>query len=157
MVLIIGLLQTIFIIIGIRLLILSGIVLPIYLFFTLDPQMGLFRRVLSLLPWAIATSALNAASEEFQFRSVLLARLSTVISLKEAYLIVAVFFGVGHYFGQPSGWGGIFIAGLAGWIWAKSMVETQGFGWAFATHFAQDMVIFFFLAASETDLSSAWS
>jgi membrane protease YdiL (CAAX protease family) len=100
---------------------------------------------------------LNAANEEFQYRSVLLARLRTVVPTNEAFLLVAVLFGVGHYFGQPSGWGGVFMAGFAGWIWAKSMVETRGFTCAFATHFVQDMVIFCFLAMSATDLSSAWS
>ena len=87
----------------------------------------------------------------------LLARLTNVVSAKEAFLVVAIVFGVGHYFGQPSGWGGVFMAGFAGWIWAKSMVETRGFGCAFATHFVQDLVIFCFLAMSATNLSSAWS
>jgi membrane protease YdiL (CAAX protease family) len=125
-----------------------GVVLPLFLFFTLHPQIGDKHHLLSLLPWAVATSALNAANEEFQFRSVLLARLSNVVSSKEACLLTAVLFGVDHYFGQPSGWGGVFMAGIAGWVWAKSMIETRGFTCAFASHFVQDMVIFGFLAMS---------
>jgi hypothetical protein len=38
------------------------------------------------------------------------------------------------------------MAGTAGWIWGKSMIETRGFTCAFAIHFVQDMVIFGFLA-----------
>jgi membrane protease YdiL (CAAX protease family) len=142
---------------GVTLLLIFGVVLPAYLYSTLHPQIGLAHRLLFVLPWAIATSALNAANEEFQFRSVVLARLKNVVAPKEAFLIAAVLFGVGHYFGQPSGWGGVFLAGFAGWVWAKSMFETRGFTWAFATHFVQDMVIFCFLAMSAPDLSSAWS
>ena len=142
---------------SLTLLLFFGLLLPPYLYWTLDPQSGYLQRLLFALPWAVATSALNAANEEFQFRSVLLARLTNVVSSKEAFLVVAIVFGVGHYFGQPSGWGGVFMAGFGGWIWAKSMVETRGFSCAFAMHFVQDMVIFGFLALSGTDLSSAWS
>jgi membrane protease YdiL (CAAX protease family) len=142
---------------AVTLLLIFGVLLPVYLYSTLHPQIDHVHRLQLVLPWAVATSALNAASEEFQFRSVLLARLKNVVPPKEAFLLAAVLFGVGHYFGQPSGWGGVFLAGFAGWIWAKSMVETRGFACAFATHFVQDMVIFCFLAMSATDLSSAWS
>ena len=142
---------------AVTLLLIFGVLLPAYLYWTLHPQIEPMNRLLLVLPWAVATSALNAANEEFQYRSVLLARLRNIVQPGEASLLTAVFFGVGHYFGQPSGWGGVFMAGFAGWIWAKSMIETRGFAWAFATHFVQDMVIFCFLALSATDLSSAWS
>jgi membrane protease YdiL (CAAX protease family) len=142
---------------AVTLLLIFGVLLPIYLYLTLHPQLDRLHRVLWVLPWAVATSALNAANEEFQFRSVLLARLKNIVPPREAFLLTAALFGIGHYFGQPSGWGGVFMAGVAGWIWAKSMIETRGFACAFASHFVQDMVIFCFLAMSATDLSSAWS
>lgn len=135
----------------------SGVILTVYLYSTLHPQIDRGYRLLLLLPWALAASALNAANEEFQFRSVLLARLKGIVTPKEAVLLTAVLFGVGHYFGQPAGWGGVFLAGFVGWVWAKSMVETQGFAFAFVSHFVLDMVIFYFLAMSAADLSSAWS
>ena len=142
---------------SLTLLLIFAVLLPPYLYWTLDPRIDYVRRLLLAIPWAVATSALNAANEEFQFRSVPLARLANVVSSREAYLAVAVVFGVGHYFGQPSGWGGVFLAVPAGWIWAKSMVETRGFGCAFVMHFVLDIVIFCFLAMSATDLSHAWS
>jgi membrane protease YdiL (CAAX protease family) len=142
---------------SLTLLLLFGVLLPPYLFWTFDFRNDHVHLLLVALPWALATSALNAASEEFQFRSVPLARLTNVVSSREAFLLAATLFGVGHYFGQPSGWGGVFLAGFAGWIWAKSMVETRGFVCAFAMHFVQDLVVFCFLAMSATDLSSAWS
>ena len=142
---------------SLMLLLIFGLLLPPYLYWTLDPRSDYVRRLLFALPWAVATSALNAANEEFQCRSVLLARLTNVVPAKEAFLVVATVFGVSHYFGQPSGWGGVLMAGFGGWIWAKSMVETRGFACAFATHFVQDIVVFCFLAMSATGLSSAWS
>jgi membrane protease YdiL (CAAX protease family) len=130
------------------LLLIFGVVLPLFLYFTLHPDLGRAHRLLPLLPLAIATSAMNAANEEFQFRSVLLARLRNIVSPREAVVLTAVVFGVGHFFGQPSGWGGALMAGIGAWALAKSMIETRGFTCAFATHFVQDMVIFGFLALS---------
>jgi membrane protease YdiL (CAAX protease family) len=129
-------------------LLLFGVLLPLFLFYTLRPQIGRIHFFISALPWAIATSALNAANEEFQFRSVLLARLRNVVPSTESTLLVAAFFGLSHYFGQPAGWAGVIMAGIAGWIWAKSMIETRGFTCAFLIHFVQDFVIFAFLAMS---------
>jgi membrane protease YdiL (CAAX protease family) len=120
----------------------------LFLFFTLRPRILHLSYLVSLLPLAVASSALNAANEEFQFRSVLLARLKGVIPQREAFLVIAVVFGVGHYFGQPSGWTGVLMAGIAAWVWAKSMVETRGFACAFMIHFVEDLVLFGFLAAS---------
>ena len=42
----------------------------------------------------------------------------------------------------------MFAATIAGFIWAKSMMETRGIAWAFGIHFVQDLVIFYFLAMS---------
>jgi membrane protease YdiL (CAAX protease family) len=142
---------------SLALLVFFTLLLPPYLFWTLDPRVDYVHRLLLALPWAVATSALNAANEEFQFRSVLLARLTSFVSVREAFLVIATLFGISHYFGQPSGWGGVLLASFAGWIWAKSMVETRGFACAFFMHFVLDMVIFCFLAMSATDLSAAWS
>ena len=133
---------------AVALLVIFGVVLPLFLYFTLHPEIGRAHRLLPLLPLAIATATMNAANEEFQFRSVLLARLRNIVSPREAVVLAAVLFGVGHFFGQPSGWGGALMAGIAGWIWAKSMIETRGFACAFASHFVQDMVIFGFLVMS---------
>jgi membrane protease YdiL (CAAX protease family) len=130
------------------LLLIFGVVLPLFLYVTLHPDIGRAHVLVSLVPLAIATSLINAANEEFQFRSVLLARLKNIVPPREAIFLTALAFGVGHFFGQPSGWGGALMAVIGGWAWAKSMIETRGFTCAFATHFVQDMVIFGFLALS---------
>jgi uncharacterized protein len=57
----------------------------------------------------------------------------------------ALTFGLIHYFGVPSGIPGVLMAGFIGWFLSKSMIETQGFFWAWLIHFLQDVVIFFAL------------
>jgi membrane protease YdiL (CAAX protease family) len=131
---------------GTQLLIIFGVVLPLFLIFTVRPDFAQAGRIWHFLPWGIAIALLNAANEEFQFRCVLLARLRESLRDKEAVLLTATLFGLGHYYGQPSGPIGVVMAGVAGWIWGKSMVETRGCAWAFCTHVVQDIVIFCFLA-----------
>jgi membrane protease YdiL (CAAX protease family) len=131
---------------GPALLVVFGVALPLFLYFTVHPDFTAAGRILHFLPWILLIAALNAANEEFQFRSVLLAHLRNVVSPPEAVLLTAVLFGLGHYYGQPSGPIGVLMAGFAGWIWARSMIETRGFAWAFFIHMVQDIVIFSFLA-----------
>jgi membrane protease YdiL (CAAX protease family) len=128
------------------LLVVFGIALPSFLYYSLQPDLAQRARVLQFLPWILATAALNAANEEFQFRCVLLAHLRNVVAPAEAIVLTAILFGIGHYYGQPSGPIGVVMASFAGWVWGKSMVETRGFGWAFVIHMVQDVVIFAFLA-----------
>jgi membrane protease YdiL (CAAX protease family) len=123
-----------------------ALVLAPYLYLTVHPNFKVSERILRTLPWSLAVAMLNAASEEFQFRSVLLAHLRGTFRPAEAVLLTAVFFGLGHYYGQPSGPLGVLMAGFAGWIWARSMVDTRGGLWAFLIHMVQDIVIFTFLA-----------
>jgi len=122
-----------------------ALVLAPYLYLTVHPNFSIGDRILRTLPWSLAVAILNAASEEFQFRSVLLAHLRNVFRPAETVLLTAVYFGLGHYYGQPSGPLGVLMAGFAGWIWARSMIETRGGVWAFVIHMVQDIVIFTFL------------
>src|ERR1041385_317631 len=117
-----------------------------YLYFTVYPNFRISDRILRTLPWSFAVATLNAASEEFQFRSVLLAHLKGAFGSSENVLLAAAFFGIRHYYGQPSGPLGVLMASFAGWIWARSMIDTRGCVWAFIIHMVQDMVIFGFLA-----------
>jgi membrane protease YdiL (CAAX protease family) len=119
-----------------------------FLFSHLRPDFWQLTQHWQLFPWAIATAALNAANEEFQFRCVPLAYLNRVIPVREAVWLTSVSFGLEHYYGQPSGWLGVVMATIAGFIWAKSMTETRGAGWAFGIHMIQDVIIFYFLAMS---------
>jgi membrane protease YdiL (CAAX protease family) len=133
---------------GPALLVVFGVALPLFLYFTVYPDFTNYGRILRCLPWILVVAILNAANEEFQFRSVLLAHLRNVVSPAEAAALTAVLFGLGHYYGQPSGPLGVVMAGIAGWFWARSMIETRGFVWAFFIHLVQDIVILSFLAVA---------
>lgn len=135
-------------VLGPILLVLFGIALPAYLYVSLQPNFAQLGRIREFLPWIFATAVLNAANEEFQFRCVLLAHLRNAVVPTEAITLTAVLFGIGHYYGQPSGPIGAVMAGIAGWLWGRSMIDTRGAGWAFLIHFVQDVVIFCFLAMS---------
>jgi hypothetical protein len=128
------------------LIIIFALALAPYLYLTVHPNFRIGDRILRTLPWSFAVATLNAASEEFQFRCVLLAHLRGVFRSSENVLLTAAFFGIGHYYGQPSGTLGVLMASFAGWIWARSMIDTRGCVWAFIIHMVQDMVIFGFLA-----------
>ncbi|HKP93226.1 MAG TPA: CPBP family intramembrane glutamic endopeptidase [Chthoniobacterales bacterium] len=130
---------------GPALIVVFAVVLSPFLYLTVHPNFGAGSRIFRYFPWLLAVALLNAASEEFQFRCLLLALLRNVFSPAENVLLTAVFFGLGHYYGQPSGPVGVLMAGFAGWIWARSMIETRGWVWALIIHIFQDIVIFTFL------------
>ena len=56
--------------------------------------------------------------------------------------IAAMFFGIPHYYGVPSGLIGVAMSSLLGWFMCRSMYETKGFVSAWIIHFMQDVVIF---------------
>ncbi|HVF70939.1 MAG TPA: CPBP family intramembrane glutamic endopeptidase [Chthoniobacterales bacterium] len=130
---------------GPALIVVFAAVMSPFLYLTVHPNFGAGSRIIQFLPWIVAVAALNAASEEFQFRCLLLAHLRKVFSPGENVLLTAAFFGLGHFYGQPSGTIGVLMTGFAGWIWARSMIETRGWFWALAIHMVQDIVVISFL------------
>lgn len=133
---------------GPAVIVVFSIVLASFLYSSVNPEFGVSDRILRALPWILLIAALNAASEEFQFRNLILAHLRNLFAPTEAVLLSATFFALGHYYGHPSGPTGVAMAGFAGWIWARSMIETRGSFWAFVIHLAQDIVILSFLAVA---------
>lgn len=103
-----------------------------------------FRPVVLLagLPAAVLFAIVNASCEEFRFRCVLLARGTRAFGITQAVATSSVLFGMVHYGGHPSGFSGMAMAGFLGWILARSMVDTSGWGWAWLIHFVQDVIIF---------------
>lgn len=119
--------------------------LAFQLTFTVRPDFSMLSRVVAALPLALVFAALNAASEEFRFRSVLLARLVPVLGSAHALWLTSVLFGLGHWFGRPSGPTGVLMTLVVGFILGKSMLETGGFAWAWLAHGIQDVLIFAFI------------
>jgi membrane protease YdiL (CAAX protease family) len=95
-----------------------------------------------LFPLVLLFAATNAWSEEIFSRFVLVSGLHGKFNPVTICWISAIFFGVPHFFGTPSGVFGVIMSGLMGWVLAKSVIETKGLGWALFIHFLQDVVIF---------------
>jgi membrane protease YdiL (CAAX protease family) len=120
--------------------------LALYVGLTRGSDPALLRKAASLTPLILFGSALNAFNEEFIFRAVLLARLSPAVGPAQSLWLTSVRFGVGHWFGNPSGPFGATMATLVGWFWGKSILETRGLFWAWVTHAIQDVVIYSLIA-----------
>ncbi len=120
--------------------------LVIQLLFTVRPDFAQFSSALAIWPVILIFAVENALSEEFRFRCVLLARGVPILGKGQTMLLTSALFGLGHWFGHPSGPTGVVLAGIAGWVWAKSMLDTRGITWAWAIHGAEDVVILAFVA-----------
>ncbi len=110
------------------------------------PDAGVLTRALPFVPAIMLAAALNAFTEEVTYKASFLSVLRGPIGPGHATLMVAAYFGVGHFYGVPYGVVGVLLAGFLGWILARSMVETRGMFWAWFVHFWQDVLIFTFLA-----------
>lgn len=117
---------------------------------TVHPDFSMGARVIRALPFVLLFAIVNAASEEFRFRSVLLARIQTVVGPGHALLLTSALFGLAHWFGHPSGLTGVLMAGFAGWFWGKAMIETKGFIWSWLIHAIQDVAIAAFIIMAST-------
>jgi len=107
---------------------------------------GFSAQTLVLILLVLLFAAMNAFSEELTYKASFLSVLVDPLGRRQALLIMAAFFGIGHYYGIPYGIAGVLMAAFLGWLLGKSMLETKGFFWAWFIHFLQDVLIFSFLA-----------
>ena len=117
-----------------------------FLIFFGRPSLTSLIQALPLLPAVLLLASMNSFSEEMNYRASQLAVLHGVLSNRQAILLTAAYFGIGHYYGVPYGIIGVLMAGILGWLLGKSMLETKGFFWAWFIHFLQDVMIFSFMA-----------
>ena len=110
------------------------------------PPLDLVIRALPFLPAILIAAALNAFYEEMTYKASFLSVLENPVGKRQALLLMATFFGIGHYYGVPYGIIGVLMASFLGWLLGKSMLETRGFAWAWFIHFLQDVLIFSFMA-----------
>jgi hypothetical protein len=100
-----------------------------------------------LIPVGLLIATINAFNEEFTLRAAPLGEIEPVIGKANSILVTATYFGLGHYFGVPSGVLGVLLSGFLGWFLGKSMIETKGFFVAWLVHFITDIPIFLFFIA----------
>lgn len=100
-----------------------------------------WRHLWGHTPWIVLFSLTNAFSEEVIFRLGVIVPLFSHTDGETIMLFSAAAFGIVHYRGIPSGVTGVVMAGVLGWLLAKSILETEGLFWAFGIHFVQDLVV----------------
>lgn len=110
------------------------------------PPLNIVVKALPFLPAVLLAAALNAFNEEMTYKASFLSVLEEAAGKNQALLLMAVFFGMLHFYGVPYGVVGVLMATFLGWLLGKSMLETRGFCWAWFIHFLQDVLIFAFLA-----------
>jgi hypothetical protein len=98
--------------------------------------------LVSNLPLVFLLAMVNSLCEGVVYRSAVMGSLSRVLPKNQLILTGALFFGVGHYYGIPSGPLGVLMSSLLGWYMLRSMYETKGFLSSWIIHFMQDAVIF---------------
>jgi len=103
---------------------------------------GNLRQIAPFVPWVLLFSVTNSFSEEVVYRLGIIVPLVGSADAVHILLISAIAFGVPHLRGMPNGIVGALMAGLLGWLLAKSVLETHGIFWAWFIHFLQDIVIF---------------
>lgn len=126
------------------------LVTAVVVYFQVAGSKGLNFSFFPAVPLLLVMALMNSFTEEVIFRlsyTTAIANEGWSPRISE-FLSAAVFGGV-HYFGiAPNGLPGALMAAFIGWFLAKSINETKGFFWAWAIHFAQDVVIIFFLFMS---------
>jgi membrane protease YdiL (CAAX protease family) len=113
-----------------------------------------FGAALPFLVVAAVAAILNAFWEEVAYRAAPLSQLNRAIAPSSGVLILAVWFGLGHFYGGiPSGLVGAVVTAAVALLFGRAMIETRGLAWPLALHFAGDLVIYTFiaLAASAPD------
>lgn len=122
------------------------------IFFGGNLNANVFNALLPALPMIILLAAMNSFSEEVTYRAALLAPIHKLLGAGQAIWITAVFFGIGHFYGVPSGIAGVLATSFFGWILSRSMLETKGLFWPWFIHLWADVVIFSFMAIGAMQL-----
>jgi membrane protease YdiL (CAAX protease family) len=99
-------------------------------------------QLFNYFPFIVLFALVNSFSEGIIYRSAILAPLKSVFHKNQVVVIAAVFFGIAHYYGAPSGVVGVVMSTALGWFMCRSMYETKGFASSWIIHFMQDVVIF---------------
>jgi membrane protease YdiL (CAAX protease family) len=131
---------------GIIVIVLVGIYLVFHVAVTRHPSSAAVTTLLEYSPVVVVAAAVNTFCEEFLFRNSLIAPLVPAIGRPQALWLTSLRFGIGHFYGNPSGLIGVIGATFFGFVLGRSMIETGGSGWAWMIHFAEDIVIFALIA-----------
>ena len=126
---------------GLSLSILITFVTTVFMYVQLKQYTVNWTLLLQGLGWILLFSLTNSFGEEAIYRIGIVSPLKDGVTPTTVFLISAVLFGIPHFGGMPSGVIGVVMAGVLGFVLAKSVYETNGIFWAWLIHFLQDVVI----------------
>jgi uncharacterized protein len=126
---------------GISLSVIISLTTGIFMYLQLKQQHVNWALLQNGLIWILLFSLTNSFGEEMIYRMGIISPLKGLLSPITIYIISALFFGLPHIAGMPNGLIGATMAGVLGFVLAKSLYETNGFFWAWAIHFLQDVII----------------
>lgn len=104
------------------------------------------KEQLTLAAWAIG----NAIAEEVAARGIWRHELTQVMGPRYANIAQAIVFGVGHYHGIPSGWSGVALTLVYGWMMGLWQDQGGCLLLPIVTHAVTDYFIFSFIARQTT-------
>ncbi len=126
---------------GLSLCIVISGVTAIFLYFQIRHANPDWASLQTGIFWIILFSLTNSFGEEMIYRLGVVSPLSGQLAPTAIFLISAILFGIPHFAGMPNGIIGVTLAGILGFVLAKSVYETHGFFWAWTIHFLQDILI----------------
>jgi len=101
-----------------------------------------FSNLAKYFPLALVFAVFNSLCEGILMRMAILGPLRNILPKNYAIFISSMIFGIGHFYGAPSGIVGVIMSFILGLYMTRSMYETKGFVSSWIIHFMQDLVIF---------------
>lgn len=126
---------------GLSVMVFISLITATFMYFQLKKSQLDFSVLWPAMGWIVLFSLTNSFGEEMIYRLGVIAPLNGVVSPMMICWISAILFGLPHFAGMPSGVIGVLMAGVLGFVLSKSMLETNGFFWAWLIHFIQDVLI----------------
>jgi len=127
---------------GLQLLLFTSIATGIFMVLAVKYTNSIDNFQWSFIPLILLFSLTNSLSEELIFRFGIVGGLFNHYPKLTILIISAILFGLPHYFGWPSGFAGVLMSGVLGYILCKATIETKGLSIAWTIHFVQDIIIF---------------
>lgn len=127
---------------GLQLLFFISIATGIFMFLAVKYTNSIHNFQVSFIPLIVLFAFTNSLAEELIFRFGMVGGLLNHYPKLMIMILSAILFGLPHYYGWPSGFAGIIMSGMLGYILCKATIETKGLSIAWLIHFVQDIIIF---------------